>query len=393
MAVLLVRLVDETGAFLAPGTLESFRADLGLSYAQAGAVLAAGAPGALLGSAFSVAADRHSRRAIAAGGAFGVALSQALFAAGASFWALVAASFVLGVGSTAMVDACDVALVDLAGDDLRSYLARSNLLGTIGDLAGPVLIAGVAAAGWSWRVVFWVGAALTALYGLLLATSSLPAPAALANGRTGADGSHDDKEPDGWLASLLSVASDPAVWVIGLVLLLMAPFDEPLVGFTIALLEQERGASAALATVVAGVGVSGGLLAFTVLARRFEGADDQRLLMGSVVAATVGAIVIAAVPSVAVAAAGALVVSTALSLGWLAVQHRSLVVRPGQAGTTNAVLSTINLLGFWLPAAIGAVADGAGLATAVGTFGLLGLALIGLTLAGRRALTNQRAAG
>src|SRR3954453_18295099 len=125
-AVLLVRLLDELAFFLPAGTLESFRADLGLTYAQAGAVLAAIAPGAVIGSVFAAAADRYSRRVIAAGGAFGFAAALALFAAGAGFPVLAAAAFGMGMASTAMVDAAEVALVDLAGDDLRRYLARGN---------------------------------------------------------------------------------------------------------------------------------------------------------------------------------------------------------------------------------------------------------------------------
>lgn len=377
-AVLLVRLADEAAVFLPFGTLESFRADLGLTYAQAGTVLAAIAPGAAAGGVFVAAADRYSRRVITAGGAFGFALSLALFAMGASFAMLVLAGFVMGMASTAMVDGAEVALVDMAGDDLRRYLARSNLLATVGDLLGPALVAAAAVAGLSWRAAFGAGAFLMGIYALALAGAPLPPPA----GDQEDGGSGDGVKSRLGLAAVLR---DPAVWAMGLIGLLMVPFDEPLVGFTIALLENDRGASAAAATLVAFVGICGGVLAFAVLARRFEGVPDDRLLLGSVAAMTAGAVAIALAPVLAVVAVAGLVTSVGLNLAWLAVQHRSLTLRPGQVGTTKAVLGTIESTGFWIPVAVGMIADRAGLTLAVGSFGIVGGAMMALAWwSGRR---------
>ncbi len=373
-AVLVVSLADETAAFLPAGTLESFRDDLDLTYAQAGTVLAAVAPGALAGAPFAAAADRVSRRLIAGGGAMAYAASLAVFAAAPSFPWLLLAAFVMGVASTAMVDAAEVALVDLAGADLRRCLARSNLLGTVGDLVGPALIAAVTFAGLSWRSAFGVGAALLTLYGLVLGLAPLPPPVPATT-----DGGVERPSRGG-------VLRDPAVWVVGLIGLLMGPFDEPLVGFTIALLQEDHGASAAAASLVAVVALTGGLLSYTVLARRFEGVGDRRLLVVSLGAMAAGAAAIAAAPSIAVVAVAAFVTSVGLNLGWLALQHRSLTLRPGQVGTTKAVLDAIEFTGFWIPAAIGVLSDRAGLAPAVGLYAALGLALVALAWGdGRRA--------
>jgi hypothetical protein len=184
------------------------------------------------------------------------------------------------------------------------------------------------------------------------------------------------------------------VWVLGLLGLLMTPFDEPLIGFTIALLENDRGASAAAATVVAFIGIGGGVLAFTVLARRVERVADERLLVGSVAAMTAGAVTIAVVPVLVVVAVAGLVTSVGLNLAWLAVQHRSLTLRPGQVGTTKAVLGTIEATGFWIPVAIGVVADRAGLRPAVGSFGVVGAAMLAMAWwSGRRSAPATAARG
>lgn len=221
-----------------------------------------------------------------------------------------------------------------------------------------------------WRAAFAVGSALLALYGIALTSVPLPPPV------------RRNPEVDRSGSPLAGVVRDPAVWVVGLIGLLMAPFDEPLVRFTIALLQQERGASTAVATAVGFVGVSGGLLSYTVLARRFEGLGDRRLLLGSLCSMAAGAAATAVVPSVAVVALAAFVTSIGLNLGWLALQHRSLTLRPGQVGTTKAVLGVIEFTGFWIPAAIGAVADLAGLVSAVAVYGILGTALVGLQWVG-----------
>jgi FSR family fosmidomycin resistance protein-like MFS transporter len=344
-------------------------------------VLAAIAPGAIVGGLFAAAADRYSRRVIAAGGAFGFAAALAMFALGGSFAVLLLGGFVMGMASTAMVDAAEVALVDLAGDDLRRYLARSNLLATFGDLLGPALIAAAVVAGLSWRTAFAAGAVLMGGYAVALAASPLPPPAGGGeNDEPGADEGGDV----GSRRRLAGVLGDPAGWALGLIGLLMVPFDEPLVGFTIALLEKDRGASAAAATVVAFAGIAGGVLAFTVLARRVAEVPDHHLLVGAALAMTTGAVTIAVVPVLAVVAVAGLVTSVGLNLAWLAVQHRSLTLRPGQVGTTKAVLGTIEATGLWIPVAVGVVADRMGLSLAVGCFGLLGVVMVALALASPR---------
>ncbi len=370
--VLFVRLADEASFFLPAAALESFRTDLGLTYAQAGTVLALIPPGALVGTVFAIAADRVSRRAIAAGGTFAFAAGMAAFASGASFLVLAAAAFAIGVASTAMVDAAEVALVDLAGDQLRPVLARGNLMATFGDILGPALVAGAAGLGLSWRMTFWVAAAGLALYGVALAGADLPGP----------NGGLDDDDPPSSLRVLRSVLRDGRVWRVGLMSLLMGPFDETLLGFTIALLERERGTSAGVATLVALIGVSGGLVAFTVLARWLEGVTEGRLLVLSGLAMTSGALIIAFGPSPLLVTAGAFITDVGLNLGWLALQHRTLTLRPGEVGTTKAVVSGIEFAGAPLPIAIGAVADGTSLVTAVALYGVLGSVFTLLAVAG-----------
>ncbi|HWC12024.1 MAG TPA: hypothetical protein VG455_12460, partial [Acidimicrobiales bacterium] len=220
-----------------------------------------------------------------------------------------------------------------------------------------------------------VGAAGLALYGAMLAAADLPLPHP--------EGREED-QPRSSLRVLLSVARDGRVWLAGLMSLLMGPFDEALLGFTIALLERERGASAGVATLVALIGVSGGLLTFTVLARRLEGVVETKLLVVAGLTMTGGAAMIAFLRAPVLVAVGAFVTSVGLNLGWLALQHRLLTLRPGEVGSTKAVVSAIELGGAAVPVGIGAVADGTDLVLAVGLYAVLGLVFTALAAAGAR---------
>src|SRR5690349_7698812 len=113
-------MADESVAFLPAGALEQFRSDLHLTYAQGGIVLAiyAGVPSAAIG----VAADRMSRRLLASVGAAGYGVGLLLFAASHNFLTACLAVVVMGVASDALVRGCEVALADLAGEDLRACL-------------------------------------------------------------------------------------------------------------------------------------------------------------------------------------------------------------------------------------------------------------------------------
>ena len=99
-----------------------------------------------------------------------------MFATSTSYLVLVAASFVIGVAASAMVDACELALVDVSGDDLPRMLGASNLMGSIGDLAGPAVIIAAAWLGFGWQAPFLLAAVLMAAYGVWLARSPLPPP-------------------------------------------------------------------------------------------------------------------------------------------------------------------------------------------------------------------------
>jgi predicted MFS family arabinose efflux permease len=367
VSLLVAGFVDETVAFLPFGALEPLRHDLGLSYTGAAALLALYPGIGVVGGVFGVLADRYSRRLIAAGGALGYAAGLLLFAVATNVPMLVIAVTVMGFAGDAMVRATDVALVDVAGDRLELAVARATLLGTIGDLAGPALLAVCLTAGLGWRAAFVVAGLGMAGYALLLASQPLPAPTRPADATPDAD-----QRPRQEVAAVLR---DRRVFRLGLLAALVDVFDEPFLAFAIAYLVTTRGQPAGVAALTAGVGLAGGVAA-AAWASRVERAEITPSAVAVLLVGGVGAIV--ATPHPVGAALGAAGVGAAVNLAWISLEARVLRLRPGQAGTTSAMVSAVAQLAVLVPLVAGVLADRAGVPTALLLY--LALALVFATL-------------
>ena len=354
VSLLLAGFVDETVAFLPFGALEPLRRDLDLSYTQGAALLALYPGIGVVGGVFGVLADRHSRRMIAAGGALGYAAGLLLFAAGTNFPMLVAAIALMGFAGDAMVRATDVALVDVAGDRIELAVARGTLLGTVGDLAGPALLAACLATGLGWRAAFVAAGVGMAAYGLLVASQPLPAPS-----RSSRAASEAGSQPRG---EVVAVLRDRRVFRLGLLAALVDVFDEPFLAFAIAYLVTTRGLAPGVAALTAGVGLAGGVAA-AAWASRAERSEITPSVVTTLLVGGVGAIVLGSHP--VVAALGAAGVGAAVNLAWISLEARVLTLRPGQAGTTSAVVSAVGQVAILVPLGAGVVADGAGVTTAL----------------------------
>jgi MFS family permease len=363
-ALMLAGLADEWLGFFPSGTFESARRELGLGYGEASLILVAPAVGGILGLAIAVAADHVSRRLLASAGAFAYAASLLAFGLGESIWVLVGAGFVMGLASDALIHGTEVALVDLAGeDDLGPTLARTEILGSIGDVLGPATLAAAAIAGLSWRTPFLAAAAIMAGYGLWLAALPLPGPA------TGSDGPRP-------LEGVRSVLRDSRVLRIGLLVGLISLFDEDFLAFAIAFLRQERGHSEAVAIAVATVAVAGGILGFALMASRLGRSPIRVRLTGAAVCLLVGSALVPVAPSVGLQTLGAFAVMAGLAVAWVTVETVFLTIRPGLAGTVSAVVSMVSLPAAVLPLLVGALADRLGLAAALWLYAVIAAAIL-----------------
>jgi predicted MFS family arabinose efflux permease len=366
-ALMLVRFADEWFTFFPAGALVPIRDELDLSYAQAGVIVTSLAAGGIVGHGFTLAADFVDRRVLAGLGALAYGLCMIAFALADSFYVLTIAGLVWGASSDAFIHGCEVALVDIAEDDLAPALARVNAFGAIGDLLGPLTLAAAFALGVSWRAVFAAGGALMVLYAGWIATQPLPKP-------------HPSPHASTPLASVLSLLRDRRILVLAVVDGLFGLLDEPFLAFTIAYLERVRGLSAAAATLVAGVSVAGGIagyLSVELFTRRF-GTRALLLSTGCVVGLAVGSIIAAPVP--VVQAGAGFIFGFSGAVFYSVLQAHILGLRPGQAGATSAVVATIGLLGIGYPLLVGAVADARGLTAGLLVYAAVPMVMLALLL-------------
>lgn len=362
-ALLFVRFADEWFTFFPFGAVVPIRAELDLSYAEAGIVFASLTVGGILGHGFTVAADFVSRRLLASLGAAAYGLCMIAFGLADSWQVLALAGFAWGASSDAFVHGCEIALVDLARENLAPALARVNVLGAVGDLLGPLTLAGALAAGLSWRVPLLGGGALMLLYAAVLAGQRFPRPQPREDARTP-------------VAAVLAVVRDRRIVVLALIAGLFSLLDEPFWGFTIALLERDRD----LATAIVTAGVAGGIVGYLLVdaVTRRLATRPALLITGVAVLLTVAGIIVAT-PVILIGAA-AVAFGLGGALFYSVLQATYLGLRPGQAGSTEAVVSTIGLAGAAFPPLVGAVSDAAGLGSGLALYALAAALMLALVL-------------
>ena len=253
---------------------------------------------------------------------------------------LLAASFVIGVAASAMVDACGLAFVDVSGDDLPRMLGVPEPHGIDRRPRGPGGHHRRAAwFGFGWEAPFLLAAVLMAAYGVWLARSPLPPP-------------HHRDERESPHRAVASILRDRRVWLFGVMATLLGRLDEPFLAFLIARLQRTDGMSRTLATAIAMLTVVGAAIGALEQARH---APPNPPLVRPAILVAVAVTLIALAPSAVLVLPGALVFGFGMIGFWTALQARVLLLRPGQAGTVSAVVSTIEFSGFLIPIGIGVV--------------------------------------
>ncbi|HEX5580842.1 MAG TPA: MFS transporter, partial [Gemmatimonadaceae bacterium] len=145
-------LLDElvSGAWIA--AWPQVRADLALSYVEVGLLLSAPAiVASLVEPAFGFLGDAGRRRALVRGGGVAFVASLVLVALSPGFWPLLAALAVLYPATGAFVGLSQATLMDAAPEARERNMARWVLAGSVGALAGPLLVGAMARGGLGWR--------------------------------------------------------------------------------------------------------------------------------------------------------------------------------------------------------------------------------------------------
>jgi MFS family permease len=338
---LVVRLLDEWWAYLPAGTIEDQRLDLGISYAQAGWLLAMLTIGGLVGSPIASLADLGYRRLLAVAGALVLAGGLGAFAFGAPYPLLVLAAACLGAASDLVIRPLESSLAEVAGDDLDRQLGRQHLVTWFGDFIGPALLALGAATAIGWQGVFGITAVVFVGFALTLAVTEFPAPL----------GVGDDHDASLW-RSARRLVRNREVLLLTVAEFILLPLDEAFLGFAVARVVGDGFGAAA--QVLAGGVVVGGICGSLVIARR--GLDRRRTAVALGVMG--GGAFVAATP---IGVVGQTVAMAALGFGtalvWAKVHHRMLTVIPGRSATVPTVVSVLSTPALVFPVAMGIVSD------------------------------------
>ena len=159
---MLVEFLDELHYGLQSAALPAIHTDLALTYAQIGLLL--GLPkiaGTVIEPFLMLLGDSSWRKKLVVGGGIGIIVALLLTASSTSFLTLLLAFIVSFPASGAFVSLSQATLMDLNPGRTSQMMARWTAAGSLGNVLGPLVLAGGLALAMSWRWAF-AGLALTA---------------------------------------------------------------------------------------------------------------------------------------------------------------------------------------------------------------------------------------
>jgi FSR family fosmidomycin resistance protein-like MFS transporter len=299
--------------------------------------------GSALDPLIGLGGNTRWRRTLVFLGGIGFAVSAAASALALGFWTLLPALLLGNPAVGAFVSLAQATLMDRDPTDRDRNMARWTLAGSVGYVAGPVLIAGGVALGLGWRGVL-----------LALAVAALPLAFAArrATGRPtssvpvrGFRAALRNREVLRWLA-LLEAAD-----------LLVDVFH----GFLALYFVDVAGVRPVEAALAVAVWTGAGLVGDAALLWLLRHVSGFRYLRVSALLALVAYAAFLGVPSLPVKLV-LLALLGLLNSGWYALPKAGLYAAlPGESGTAVAVAGIGGLAGACVPAALGFLAETVGL--------------------------------
>lgn len=325
------------------------RVALETSYATAISVLFLwpGLVAMLVEPALFVLADRYPRRWFVVGGLLAMGVAAFVASVATSPWVLAGAIALAWVGSGCGVALAQATLVDARPDRREEVLARWAILGELGDLAAPALLAGLVGVGLGWREAYGLVGVAVSLWALALLTRPFPAA-----------GRDADGEGVGLWQGVRAAA------VNGRLLLWLGAgalcdlLDEVVAVFAVLYLRDDLGVGAYGRSVVLGASVlgaiAGALLTERLLAR---GVRPLRLLLGTSILAA--ALYVAWLLATEVWLSALLFFGVGMTVApmYPIAAAQAYAALPGRSGTVNAAGHLFTPLVLAVPVALGQLAD------------------------------------
>jgi MFS transporter, FSR family, fosmidomycin resistance protein len=368
---LLVEFLDEFIFGAREAAWPIVRTDLGLNYIQIGLLMSIpNVIANLIEPIFGILGDVWNRRLLILGGGVGICVATVLTAASGSFLPLMLATIVLYPSSGAFVALSQATLMDIEPHRHEQNMARWTFAGSLGVVAGSLIISIWLNTSGAWRIIYLISAVLTLFAVFIL--FRLPFPKAPKE-------SDDSSEPitfkDGVRNAWRALRRPEVIrWLILLELsnLMLDMLLSYIALYFVDVVGVSEGQAALALGIWTGVGLLGDFLLIPLL-ERVRGLDYLRF---SAVVEFVLYTIFLLVPSFPVKVA-ILGVIGMFNAGWYAILQANLYsTMPEQSGLVLSVTNAANLFASAIPLIIGVMAERLGLSVAMWLFLLGPIALL-----------------
>ncbi|HYX58889.1 MAG TPA: MFS transporter [Streptosporangiaceae bacterium] len=386
-------LADELVDGAKGAALPLIRHDLGLSYGQVG--LLASVPllvGGFLELPMGVLAGQgRRRRLVILGGGIVFVFTLLAVASARSFAVLLAAFVAFYPASGAFVSLTQAEIMDAWPDRQAQLMARWDLAGAAGAVAGPLLLTAVLASGGSWRAGYLVLAGISALIWLGALLRGRPRPESR-SAAAAAEAEEPEQRP--WTARFAEIGAVLRDWGTLRWLLLIEVADllvDVFTGFLALYLVDVAHLTPAVAALAIAIRLGAALAGDAALIVILERVSDLTVLRVSAAAAALLYPAFLLVPGVVPKLAVLAVLSAATAPWYPVLQARLYGSLPGRSSVAVTLSSAAGLAGGLGPLAVGLVAQSFGLSWALAGLVLVPVAV--LLVPGRGGPTARSKAG
>ncbi len=372
MALLAVPLLDELTTGIFPASSPELASAFDVSGATAAAIALAGplVLATVVEPPLFLLADRSpDRRPWVRAGLLAMAASCALAALAPNLLVLAAALALLGPSTGLACGVAEAGLVEMEPGRAEQRLTRWTLLGVVGDVAAPAMLAAAVAVGADWRGALLAVAAATAAAALVVP----PLPRRAIGAAPGAEAP--------WLSVLAAALRDRRLlaWTGGMFLCTL--MDEIFAAFAALHIAGRFGAEPSARALVLGAFMAGGAGGLLVQERVLAAVSPRRLLAALAATCATAYLAWIAAPSLALSAILAAVVGLTCAGQYPLAQAQAYRAAPGRGGAVNALSALLTPIEVVLPLGLAAMAGSLGvtavlLVLAVQPLGLLALALL-----------------